>query len=175
MPKRTKESYIRAGKLGAKRRWSGPQNLSVKDRFWTKVKIGSKTDCWPWKMIKNDRYGMFRFYNRRLIASHRVAYELVFGPIPDGLHVCHKCDFRPCCNPDHLFLGTAKDNLGDAMKKGRMSIGERHGNAKLTDFKVRTILALLKQGVPQSKLARRFAVSQSVICDINRRRAWKHI
>lgn len=175
MPKRTRESYIKAGKLGAKSRWSGPQGLSVEKRFWNKVQIRSMDSCWPWKKAKPNDYGRCRFIKRKLTTAHRVAYELTYGPIPKGLHVCHKCDFRPCCNPFHLFIGTAKDNLDDAMEKGRMPIGEKHGNAKLSDQKVKTIWKLLNQGVSQREVAERYKVTQSIISDIYRHVSWKHI
>ena len=53
------------------------------------------------------------------ILVHRLAYEQVYGPIAPGLNVCHRCDRPTCCNPEHLFLGTQKDNLRDMFAKGR--------------------------------------------------------
>jgi hypothetical protein len=53
--------------------------------------------------------------------AHRVAYELFVGPVPDGMFVCHRCDNPPCCNPAHLFIGTAKDNAVDSSNKERRS------------------------------------------------------
>lgn len=175
MPQRTRESYVEAGKRGAKSRWSGPQGLTIQERFWIKVRIGTEAACWPWKSAKRNEYGRCRFLKRKLTTAPRVAYELTHGPIPEGMHVCHRCDFRPCCNPAHLFLGTAKQNLDDAIKKGRMAIGHRHGNAKLADAQVKDILKLCKNGTPQSQLARQYGVSQSIISDINRGVSWKHI
>src|SRR5271165_4726377 len=86
-------------------------------RFWDKVE---KTDgCWNWKAyIGPDGYGRFGFRGK-IPGPHRVSWELSFGPIPDGLNVCHKCDNRRCVRPDHLFLGTDRDNILDCIRKGR--------------------------------------------------------
>jgi len=66
--------------------------------------------------------------------THRVSWELHYGPIPKGMSVLHKCDNPPCVRPDHLFLGTQQDNLQDMRNKGRhrWGLGERHAHAKLT-------------------------------------------
>jgi hypothetical protein len=92
---------------------------SEDERFFSKVR---KTDtCWIWtgrKSGKND-YGGFNSGNKHY-RTHRYSYELYFGPIPVGLEVLHKCDTPLCVNPEHLFLGTQKDNINDAKKKGRL-------------------------------------------------------
>jgi hypothetical protein len=72
-------------------------------------------DCIEWKG-RTDKDGYGTIGSRR---AHRVAWEQTFGPIPDGLQVLHKCDNPPCCNPDHLFLGTRTDNMNDKVRKGR--------------------------------------------------------
>jgi hypothetical protein len=103
------------------------------DRFWSKVERGP--GCWIWVGTCDRRgYGAFYFYERprRQVAAHRFVWELHHGPIPAGMQVCHACDTPPCCNPDHLWLGTAKDNSDDKIRKGRtryvFSYGERHGS-----------------------------------------------
>lgn len=90
---------------------------TLSDRFWAKVR---KSDgCWPW--IKSRQpYGYGRFnYQGKQVQAHRVAWILTNGPIPDDLCVLHSCDNPPCCNPDHLFLGTKGDNNRDCIRKGR--------------------------------------------------------
>jgi len=87
------------------------------ERFWAKVDRSG--DCWVWIGTRwPTGYGQMRGDGRQLMA-HRVAWQIVKGPIPEGLFVCHKCDNPPCVRPDHLFLGTAADNTRDRDVKGR--------------------------------------------------------
>jgi hypothetical protein len=84
--------------------------------------------CWEWTGRRNlQGYGNFSI-NSRKVAAHRVAWTLANGPIPAGMHVCHHCDNPPCVRPDHLFLGTAADNIRDRNVKGHTARGERHGS-----------------------------------------------
>jgi len=96
-------------------------------------------------------YGAFTPATGKKAYSHRIAYELTHGPIPEGLFICHNCpggDNRACCNPAHLFAGTSQDNVRDMMAKGKWhhppftdmhQRGERHSHAKLTDAQVAEI------------------------------------
>lgn len=89
-------------------------------RFWPKTIRDENSGCWEWTAhIASNGYGRFGL-NGKARDSHRVAWELSFGPIPNGLSVLHVCDNRRCVRPDHLFLGTQRDNMIDAVRKGRM-------------------------------------------------------
>lgn len=101
-------------------------------RFWAKVDKKGPDECWLWKSgVTKQGYGRFKV-NKRMVTSHRTMFTIFNGPIPhDGSHhgicVCHKCDVPGCCNPAHLFLGTAADNINDRQNKGRTARGEKSG------------------------------------------------
>lgn len=150
-----------------------------KERFWSKVQ---KTEgCWIWKGGRHAKgYGIVRAKLLGENKAHRASYRMVFGDIPDGLHVLHHCDNPPCVRPDHLFLGTNYDNVLDKMAKGRAKgaklPGERHPMAKLTDDKVREIRTKYAAGgICQRELAEQYGVSTSMIGLITIRKNWIHI
>ena len=99
--------------------------MTTKEKFWKN--ITKREGCWEWPTHRNG-YGSFRIGAKNYLA-HRIAYELTYGKIPKGKLICHHCDNCRCVRPDHLFLGTQKDNIADAMSKGRMSnqyVGRTH-------------------------------------------------
>lgn len=92
---------------------------TLADAFWAHCQKRSDSDCWEWNGARSKGgYGNLGFRGATY-AAHRVAYEIHFGSIPDGLCVLHRCDNRCCANPYHLFLGTQQDNVDDMMAKGR--------------------------------------------------------
>jgi len=153
------------------------------DRFWSKVAKGEGPDaCWLWTGSTNGAtgYGWVHVHwdgghngRRVTYTSHRAAWELTHGAIPDGLMVCHRCDVRLCVRPEHLFLGTARDNAKDASQKGRMRGRINEPRAKLTERIASEVKRRLALGARRTDLAREFGVTACAISDIGRGRTWK--
>ena len=101
-------------------------------RFWEKVEIADSDDeCHIWIAGRNKSgYGTIGIAGKSWL-SHRVAWVLKHGPIPENMLICHSCDERACVNWRHLWIGTNRDNIDDMLRKGRSCYGERHGSAKL--------------------------------------------
>ena len=98
------------------------------DRFWSKVDTGDRENCWAWiGSLDRHGYGQFKPKSRASpMRSHRVAWILAVGEIPEKLYVCHHCDNRRCCNPSHLFLSSHYGNYLDAERKGRILRGDTY-------------------------------------------------
>jgi hypothetical protein len=150
--------------------------------FWGKVdRSGGPDSCWNWTAALNQNgYGVWggnRKIGLKSGIAHRAAWVLTYGPIPDGMFICHHCDNPPCCNPAHLFLGTPQDNMDDMDRKGRRVSVSRpadlNPNAKLTWDDVREIRRLYRRGVRgcgSKVLAERFGTThQSVLAIVNNR------
>ena len=141
-------------------------------RFWDKV--DKSGDCWEWTACK-DRGGYGKLgRNGKTVKAHRLSWELANGPIPEGMHVCHKCDNPACCNPAHLFLGTPADNARDMKNKGRAAKGERNGQAKLDEDKVQ-VIKLLKGRMTQEAIGGLFGVKQNQVSRIHSGKRWSHV
>ncbi|HEY1294713.1 MAG TPA: HNH endonuclease [Chloroflexota bacterium] len=161
--------------------------MSLESRFWAKV--ATSTDgCWLWTAARQrNGYGKIGAgtHDAGTLLAHRVAWELVNGPIPNGLCVLHRCDNPPCVRPDHLFVGTIKNNAQDMARKGRGVLqqhperaargtrngahtrpekvlrGQRVGTSKLTWAEVERMRDEHRAGVRIADLARAFGVSWS--------------
>ena len=94
-----------------------PARPDATERFWAKVDRSG--DCWLWTGGTNVwGYGVHKV-DGRSVAAHRFSWTLEKGPVPQGLVVCHTCDTPACVRPDHLFVGTQRDNIADMWAKGR--------------------------------------------------------
>ena len=149
--------------------------MTVEERLRKNYRIDPNTECWIWTgYIGGQGYG--RLTNeKKPLSTHRLAYETWVGEIPEGLCVLHKCDVRSCINPDHLFLGTQKDNVQDCMEKGRRNSvrGSKHGHAKLTETEILKIRNMA--GQLHKDIAAQFGVSRATIGDVLTRKLWTHI
>jgi hypothetical protein len=153
------------------------KGITVEYRFWNNV--DKSTDgCWLWQgWLDSKGYGAIRV-NGSAIKAHRLSYELHRGTIPDGLFVCHTCDVPRCVNPDHLFLGTAEDNVNDMMAKGRHSAlrGSQCWNAKLTEQDVLDIRRLYAQGnISTRALGKKYGVTKTAILWVIQEKNWRHL
>jgi hypothetical protein len=148
-------------------------------RFFSKVAVSDPSDCWEWTgYCVSGGYGTF-WYQGKPQLSHRVAWELTRGPIPDGMCVCHSCDNPKCVNYlNHLWLGTNLENTQDRDKKNRNInlVGTQHGCAKLTEANVLLIRELYKTGnYSHADLGKMFNVDRTNVYSIVNRKTWRHV
>jgi hypothetical protein len=160
-----------------------PLPLTV--RFWNNV--DKSGDCWNWTAAKqgNQKYGQCRGPDGRMTGAHRVSYWLEHGEIPEGMVVCHRCDNGLCVNPEHLFLGTPKDNTRDSIQKGRQArganlnhspqVGSLNHGAKLNETIVAQIKQLHRDGLRQSQISRITGVPRPNVWCILHNKSWTHV
>jgi hypothetical protein len=170
-------------------------NMRMARRLWKLLDRSGDNGCWLFVGYRNAHgYGVITIPNvskghsRRAWLTHRVAWMLKHGRIPDELSVLHRCHVRACCNPAHLYLGTQQDNMRDATLAGSMKrgaekragtlTGERSPNAKLTDAAVTEIRQLYATGMSRVRyheLAETYGVSRSTISSVGAGKGWPHI
>ena len=152
------------------------------------AKLGQHTitqdGCWEYAGYRNKLgYGELHLYSpefdpaKRKYRAHRIAYAYHFGVDPGEMMVCHKCDNPACINPDHLFLGTAKDNMRDMIAKGRAPAqdGERNHAAVVTEATVIEIVSAIREGKSNKQIAQRIPVSHSTVSLIRLRKSWRKV
>ena len=145
-------------------------------RFLSKIKA---TDgCWDWTGGKNRfGYGSFQLRTNKSILAHRTCWNMFNGEIPIGVCVYHKCDNPGCVNPDHLFLGTHKENMEDKIKKGRHNCakGEKNGMSKLKNDDVVKIKEMIGLGLKNHEIVKKFGYSHLSVSRIRHNKIWKHL
>jgi len=142
----------------------------TEQKFWAKV---NKTDtCWLWTACTNYGYGIFRVDKKKLKA-HRYSWSLINGTIPKNNIIMHKCDVTQCVNPEHLKLGSQKENITDMVQKGRNARREKHGRTTLSQIDINQIRRLIKAGdLTQKAIAEQYNLTQAAITYIKQGRNW---
>lgn len=147
--------------------------MDLKNKLLSKI-IKQSNNCWEWQGSLRSGYGQIYNNTKQPLYAHRVSYELHKGPIPTNMFVCHSCDNKKCVNPDHLWLGTPKDNSTDMTSKGNSHKGSKNHKAKLTEQEVLEIRELIGT-LPPKEIAKIYNVSQMLIYYIKNRKNWTHI
>lgn len=142
----------------------------LRDRFLQKVTKAER--CWIWSACKaNNGYGKTVLHGKPL-SAHVASYRLFKGDVPKGMVVMHKCDNPSCVNPEHLVLGTPKDNVDDMLQKGRQCCGESRANSQLKSWMIPEII---RSNEKHAQIARRLGVSATAVSFARKGRTWKHI
>lgn len=171
-----------------RKKYSKQQRIA---KFWSGTQISDLLGCWEWQKGLGSPFGYGVFYfDGKSQRAHRVSWTIVYGPIPAGLWVLHKCDNPGCVNPSHLYLGTAKDNMRDSVERGRRpakynqplntsyqprlrnNSREYKFTAKLTPVDVIQIRKLLASGKSGGSIAKQYSVCRQSIWNIKHRRCW---
>jgi len=159
-------------------------NRPLADRLWEKVE---KTEgCWLFQgSLDKEGYGVLRVSRRKVVAAHRAAWEVTYGPIPAGKDILHHCDVRNCARPDHFFLGDQIANNLDMVAKGRQRgvAGENHPQSRLTAAQVSEIRAAHTPRGPRDgstlrkrqALAEKFGISVAHVIAIQLGTSWRHL
>lgn len=126
---------------------------------------GGDDACWPWKLELQKERPYFRLNGKKELA-YRLVYTLMYGAIPDGQVVRHKCDNSACCNPYHLELGSHQENMDDMKER------QRHG---LPHHTVKSIKRLIEDGVADKVIAERFGQKEANIAKIRLGKTYKHV
>jgi len=154
------------------------------ERFWNKVdKNGPSlkkemTNCWLWKgAIDKSGYGIMcmKKHFKRQTSAHRISWTLINGKIPELKEICHKCDNPRCVRPDHLFVGTHKENMNDRDGKNRNAKGELNGRSKINSNDVIKIRKLSESGLKYTKISNMYKIDRKTVKDIVVRKLWKHV
>lgn len=144
-------------------------------RFNAGYIVNEQTGCWEWqKNIQMNGYGHMK-HSGKTRSAHRISYEMHHGEIPIGAYVLHRCDNRRCVKPDHLYLGTAKDNALDMKAKRRHSHGEQSTSSKVTEAQVLEMYELFDGGMGSIRVSRKFDICTTQAWHIKTGKSWAHL
>lgn len=151
-----------------------PAYRPLVDRFHEKYQAVPFSGCWLWEGgINENGYGIIGVANNKTDKAHRVSWRLHCGEIPVGANILHRCDVPACVNPEHLFLGTLRDNSRDCVSKGRNFIPDNCGTkaawAKLDWKKVADIRT---RRMSQHNFAKLYEVSRSAVRNVQLNKSW---
>ncbi len=152
-----------------------PSQPLTKERIEQNVVRVPESGCWIWDgAVSSSGYGKLRSkYTQH--TAHKVSYEVFKGPIQPGKYVCHHCDVRACVNPEHLFLGSPKENQQDMAKKMRHAYGDKNGNSKLSEDQAKRILSMRNSGKTKTSVGDAFGVSRVAVAKIWSGALWPHL
>lgn len=154
----------------------------VAERLWEKIHVGKKDDCWEWKKPFKGFYPSFTIHGgkRRLVYyAYQAAFRLAYGPPPKGKYVLHKCGNRKCCNPNHLYVGTQRENVHDAIRMGTFKFpkprrGSDNEASKLVEPEAKFIRDTFHIWPHWRKesIAKAFGISRMTAYRISKGQAW---
>lgn len=163
--------------------YRGRSHRDPRERFWSRIEIDA--ECWVQTSdFSRGGYGHFSYTiaknTQRQVQSHRLSWEMLYGPVPKGMKVCHTCDNPPCVRPSHLWLGTDYDNAWDKMRKGRDNLASRRWdkprkaahNAKLNPVLAEQIRQRRAAGESGAALAAEYNTSRAYIYQVARGGRW---
>lgn len=151
-------------------------HMTPEERYEYYVRRGEPGECWGWAGASEPTgYGKFSIGSGVIAKAHRFSYELHKGPIPEGLLIRHTCDNPPCTNPDHLLVGTYKDNARDAQERRRMAHGDNHGKRIMSEAQVREFRRLYDEGVTSTEIAKQNGLPHMAVWQAVKRINWKYV
>lgn len=155
--------------------YNDKESLEYKIKLYNE-RVVKKEGCWDWLGIIDTNQGYAKVqFKRENISAHRLSWIIHYGDIPKDKQINHHCDNRKCTNPEHLYLGTQKQNEEDKLKRNRQAKGSINGSAKLNEYQVKEIKELLREGKSQYFLSEKYNISYPTINNIKNEKSWRHV